>query len=77
MTSQDPPQLGIPVDFVLFGLTLAGIAIFHKCTMPVALTSNAGGSWSVLGPTTATMMWIPDVAGSHVLEKNKPTWQRG
>jgi hypothetical protein len=39
--------------------------------------SNAGGSWSVLGHTTATMMWIPGMAGSQVFEKNKPTWHRG
>jgi Na+/H+ antiporter NhaD/arsenite permease-like protein len=38
MTPQAPSLFGIPVDFVLFGLTLAGIAIFHKCTMRVALT---------------------------------------
>jgi Na+/H+ antiporter NhaD/arsenite permease-like protein len=35
---QDPSVLGIPVDFILFGLTLAGVAVFHKCTMRVALT---------------------------------------
>ena len=35
---QDPSVFGIPVDFVLFGLTLAGVAVFHKCTMRVALT---------------------------------------
>jgi Na+/H+ antiporter NhaD/arsenite permease-like protein len=30
--------LGVPVDFVLFGLTLAGVALFHHHTLPVALT---------------------------------------
>src|SRR5690349_20259170 len=30
--------LGIPIDFVLFGITLAGVAIFHRHTLPVALT---------------------------------------
>src|SRR5215216_3865703 len=35
---QDPSVFGIPVDFILFGLTLAGVAVFHKCTMRVALT---------------------------------------
>jgi Na+/H+ antiporter NhaD/arsenite permease-like protein len=35
----DLPQLfGIPVDFVLFGLTLAGVALFHHYTLQVALT---------------------------------------
>src|SRR5881392_3025830 len=35
---QHPSVFGIPVDFILFGLTLAGVAVFHKCTMRVALT---------------------------------------
>lgn len=26
--------LGVPIDFVLFGLTLAGIALFHHHTLP-------------------------------------------
>jgi Na+/H+ antiporter NhaD/arsenite permease-like protein len=30
--------LGIPVDFILFGLTLLGVAVFHHQTLPVALT---------------------------------------
>src|SRR5712664_253911 len=29
--------LGVPVDFVLFGLTLAGVALFHHHTFQVAL----------------------------------------
>jgi len=33
--------LGVPVDFVLFGLTLAGVALFHHHTLPVALTGLA------------------------------------
>jgi len=41
MTPQDPSLFGIPIDFVLFGLTLAGVAIFHQCTMRVALTGLA------------------------------------
>jgi len=35
---QDPSVFGISVDFILFGLTLAGVAVFNKCTMRVALT---------------------------------------
>ena len=35
---QAPSVFGVPVDFILFGLTLAGVAVFHKCTMRVALT---------------------------------------
>jgi Na+/H+ antiporter NhaD/arsenite permease-like protein len=32
---------GIPVDFILFGLTLIGVAIFHHKTLQVALTGLA------------------------------------
>jgi Na+/H+ antiporter NhaD/arsenite permease-like protein len=31
----------IPIDFVLFGLTLLGVALFHHHTLPVALTGLA------------------------------------
>src|SRR6266513_1723592 len=33
-----PAVFGIPVDFLLFGLTLLGVAVFHRHTMRVALT---------------------------------------
>ena len=33
--------LGIPVDFILFGLTLAGVAVFHHRTLQVALAGLA------------------------------------
>lgn len=33
-----PAVFGIPVDFVLFALTLLGVALFHKHTLRVALT---------------------------------------
>jgi Na+/H+ antiporter NhaD/arsenite permease-like protein len=33
--------LGIPVDFILFGLTLLGVALFHRHTLPVALAGLA------------------------------------
>ena len=33
--------LGAPIDFVLFGLTLGGIALFHHHTLQVALTGLA------------------------------------
>lgn len=32
---------GVPVDFVLFAMTLAGVALFHHHTLPVALTGLA------------------------------------
>ena len=38
----NPIMLGpVPVDFILFGLTLAGVAVFHKHTLRVALTGLA------------------------------------
>jgi Na+/H+ antiporter NhaD/arsenite permease-like protein len=33
--------LGIPIDFVLFGLTLLGIALFHRHTLPIAIAGLA------------------------------------
>ena len=33
--------LGIPVDFILFALTLLGVAIFHHHTLAVALAGLA------------------------------------
>ena len=33
--------LGIPIDFILFGLTLLGVALFHHRTLEVALTGLA------------------------------------
>jgi Na+/H+ antiporter NhaD/arsenite permease-like protein len=45
MTPAFVPQLvfigGIPLDFILFALTLLGIALFHKYTLQVALTGLA------------------------------------
>ena len=32
---------GIPIDFILFALTLAGVALFHRHTLAVALTGLA------------------------------------
>src|SRR5437762_8178940 len=37
MTPPCPTLFGIPVDFVLFGLTLIGVAIFHHHTLRVTL----------------------------------------
>jgi hypothetical protein len=37
MTPQDPPIFGIPIDFILFCLTLPAVAVFHEHTMRVAL----------------------------------------
>ena len=40
-SADGPAVFGIPVDFILFGLTLAGVALFHKRTLEVALTGLA------------------------------------
>ena len=34
-------SLGVPIDFVLFAITLAGVALFHHHTLPVALIGLA------------------------------------
>jgi Na+/H+ antiporter NhaD/arsenite permease-like protein len=34
-------SFGIPIDFILFALTLLGVAVFHRHTLPVALTGLA------------------------------------
>ena len=36
-----PALFGIPVDFILFALTLIGVALFHRHTLQVALTGLA------------------------------------
>jgi len=37
MTPRDPAIFGIPIDFILFGMTLVCVAVFHHHTMRVAL----------------------------------------
>jgi Na+/H+ antiporter NhaD/arsenite permease-like protein len=39
--SEGPALFGIPVDFILFALTLVGVALFHRHTLYVALTGLA------------------------------------
>lgn len=39
--AQAPVVFGIPVDFVLFGATLVGVAVFNRSTMKVALVGLA------------------------------------
>jgi Na+/H+ antiporter NhaD/arsenite permease-like protein len=36
-----PTLAGIPIEFIFFGLTLAGVALFHHHTMPIALAGAA------------------------------------
>ncbi|MBS1217535.1 MAG: citrate transporter [Proteobacteria bacterium] len=39
--AESPAVFGIPLDFILFALTLLGVALFHKYTLQVALTGLA------------------------------------
>lgn len=38
VAAESPAVFGIPFDFILFGMTLLGVALFHKYTLQVALT---------------------------------------
>jgi Na+/H+ antiporter NhaD/arsenite permease-like protein len=40
--AEGPQVAGVPVDFVLFGLTLLGVALFHHKTLPIAVTGLSG-----------------------------------
>ena len=41
LSARVPVIFGIPIDFVLFGLTLLCVAVFHQHTMRVALAGLA------------------------------------
>jgi len=41
LTPDGPALFGIPVDFILFALTLIGVAVLHRHTLQVALTGLA------------------------------------
>ena len=41
VAADSPVVFGIPVDFILFALTLLGVALFHKYTLRVALAGLA------------------------------------
>jgi hypothetical protein len=38
---EPPAVIGIAIDFILFALTLAGIALFHRHTLTIAVTGLA------------------------------------
>jgi Na+/H+ antiporter NhaD/arsenite permease-like protein len=46
-----PAVFGIPVDFILFAITLLGVALFHRHTLAVALTGLAAITLYKLGFT--------------------------
>ena len=60
---------GIPLDFILFALTLAGVAIFHHHTLYVALTGLAVITLYKLG--FADFGGIPGSAGLAALFKHE------
>src|SRR5262245_22352608 len=39
--TEPPAFLGVPADFILFALTLLGVALFHRHTLQVALAGLA------------------------------------
>ena len=39
--AEAPALLGIPLEFILFALTLLGVALYHHRTLEVALTGLA------------------------------------
>jgi len=41
LAAEAPAFAGVPVDFILFALTLLGVALFHRYTLYVALTGLA------------------------------------
>ncbi len=41
LAAEGPALFGIPVEFILFALTLIGVAVFHHYTLQVALTGLA------------------------------------
>jgi Na+/H+ antiporter NhaD/arsenite permease-like protein len=41
LAAEGPAVLGVPVDFILFALTLLGVALFHRHTLYVALAGLA------------------------------------
>ncbi len=70
-SSPEPLYLfGIPVDFILFALTLLGVALFHHHTLYVALTGLAAILVYKLGLTGFNAG--PGLAG--LLGHSQPEW---
>jgi Na+/H+ antiporter NhaD/arsenite permease-like protein len=64
-----PAVFGVPVDFILFGLTLLGVALFHRHTLQVALTGLAVITLYKLGFTGfKTGAGLPGL-GRHLLHE--------
>ncbi len=70
-----PAVLGIPLDFILFALTLLGVAVFHHHTLKVALTGLAVISLYKIGFTgfnegTGVAGWLAHMQHEWVLLAN-------
>src|SRR4051812_49595973 len=61
--------LGVPVDFILFALTLAGVALFHHHTLYVALAGLATITLFKLG--FGDFAGTPGVAGLAALARHE------
>jgi Na+/H+ antiporter NhaD/arsenite permease-like protein len=67
--AEGPALFSIPVDFILFGLTLLGVALFHRHTLQVALTGLAVITLYKLGFTGfKTGAGLPGL-GRHMLHE--------
>ncbi|HNA56501.1 MAG TPA: hypothetical protein PK511_00565 [Chitinophagales bacterium] len=63
-TSNGPTFAGVPYEFILFGLTLLGIALFHKYTLKIALSGLA-----------AVLVYKIFVLNFHVIEHLGHEWE--
>ncbi len=69
LASEGPAMMGIPLEFVLFALTLLGVALFHHHTLAVALTGLAAISLFKLGFTGFHgVAGLPGLAGHFMHE---------
>jgi Na+/H+ antiporter NhaD/arsenite permease-like protein len=66
---EGPALFGIPVDFILFGLTLLGVALFHRYTLQVALTGLAVITLYKLGFTGFKQAAGLSGLGQHMLHE--------
>jgi len=58
-----PDVFGIPIEFILFAVTLLGVALFHHHTLAVALTGLTAVTLYKLGFTTFTGHHLPGLSG--------------
>jgi Na+/H+ antiporter NhaD/arsenite permease-like protein len=66
---EGPVPFGIPVDFILFALTLVGVAVFHHYTLQVALAGLAAITAYKLAFTGFAAGTGPAGLGAHLLQE--------